>query len=49
MSDALRQMVAADSSRLLVTDGDRVIGVITLSGLTRFIQLKTELENEEQP
>jgi Zn-dependent protease/predicted transcriptional regulator len=48
VSDALRQMVTADSGRLLVTDGDRVIGLITLSGLTRFIQLKTELEEEEQ-
>jgi hypothetical protein len=34
---------------LLVTDGDHVIGLITLSGQTRFIQLKTELEEEEQP
>jgi hypothetical protein len=33
---------------LLVTDGDRVIGLITMSGLRRFIQLKTELEEEEQ-
>ena len=48
VSDALRQMVTADSARLLVTDGGRVIGLITLSGLTRFIQLKTELEEEEQ-
>ena len=47
VSDALRQMVAADSARLLVTDGGRVIGLITLSGMKRFIQLKTELEEEE--
>jgi CBS domain-containing protein len=47
VSDALRQMVTSDSGRLLVTDGDRMIGLITLSGLTRFIQLKTELEEEE--
>lgn len=46
VSDALRQMVTPDSGRLLVTDGGRVIGLITLSGLTRFIQLKTELEEE---
>jgi len=49
VSDALRQMVTADSGRLLVTDDGRVIGLITLSGMTRFIQLKTELEEEEQP
>ena len=30
-----------------VTDGGRVIGLITLSGVTRFIQLKIELEEEE--
>jgi Zn-dependent protease/predicted transcriptional regulator len=48
VSDALRQMVAADSGRLLVTDGERVIGLVTRSGITRFIQLKSELEEEEQ-
>jgi len=48
VSDALRQMVMSDSSRLLVTDGGRVIGLITLSGAMRFIQLKTELEEEQQ-
>lgn len=42
VSDALRQMVTADSGRLLVTDDGRVI-------MTRFIQLKTELQEEEQP
>jgi|MudIll2142460700_1097286.scaffolds.fasta_scaffold206247_1 CBS domain-containing protein len=30
VSDALRQMVIADSARLLVADGGRVIGLITL-------------------
>ena len=48
VSDALRQMVMSDSSRLLVTDGGRVIGLITLSGAMHFIQLKTELEEEQQ-
>lgn len=33
---------------MLVTDDGRVMGFTTLSGLTRFIQLKTELEEEEQ-
>ena len=47
VSDALRQMVTADSGRLLVIDGDRVVGLVTRSGITRFIQLKTELEEEE--
>jgi len=48
LSDALRQMLMSDSSRLLVTDGGRVIGLTTLSGAMRFIQLKTELEEEQQ-
>lgn len=48
VSDALRGMVEADSGRLLVTDGGRVVGLITRTGITRFIQLKTELEEEQQ-
>ena len=47
VSDALRRMVEADSGRLLVTDGGRVVGLITRTGITRFIQLKTELEEEQ--
>ncbi len=48
VSDALRQMVASDSGRLLVTEGDRVVGLITRSLITRFIQVKTELEEESR-
>jgi Zn-dependent protease len=48
LSDALRGMVTSDSGRLLVTDGGRVVGLITLSGAMRFIQLKSELEEEQQ-
>jgi predicted transcriptional regulator len=44
---ALRRMVEADVGRLLVTDGGRVVGLITRTGITRFIQLKGELEGEE--
>ncbi|MFI5397725.1 MAG: CBS domain-containing protein [Candidatus Binatia bacterium] len=47
VSDTWRQMVTSDSGRLLVTDGDQVIGLITMSGMTRFIQSKTELEEEK--
>ncbi len=42
-SAALRKMVEADSGRLLVSDGGRVIGMITHSGVARFVQVKTEL------
>ncbi|MFQ5665451.1 MAG: site-2 protease family protein [Candidatus Binatia bacterium] len=48
VSDALRRMVLSDSGRLLVTDGGQVVGLITRSGITRFMQVKTELEEEEQ-
>jgi Zn-dependent protease/predicted transcriptional regulator len=48
VSDALRQMVESDSGRLLVADGGRIVGLITRTGITRFIQLKTELEEEPQ-
>jgi CBS domain-containing protein len=48
LSGALRQILMSGSSRLLVTDGGRLMGLITLSGAMRFIQLKTELEEEEQ-
>jgi len=48
VSDALRKMIESDSGRLLVTDGGRIVGLITRTGITRFIQLKTELEEEPQ-
>jgi Zn-dependent protease/CBS domain-containing protein len=44
ITEALRRMVIADSGRLLVRDGDRIVGLITRTGITRFIQVKTELE-----
>jgi Zn-dependent protease len=46
VGDALRQMVESDSGRLLVTDGRRVVGLITRTAITRVVQLKTELEEE---
>jgi CBS domain-containing protein len=48
VSDALRKMVSADSGRLLVTEGNRVVGLITRSLITRFIRVKIELEEEPQ-
>lgn len=48
VADALQQMVESDSGRLLVTDGGRIVGLITRTAITRFIQLKTELEEETQ-
>jgi predicted transcriptional regulator len=45
-ADALRRMAEADSGRLLVTDGGRVIGLITRTGITNVVQIKAELEGE---
>ena len=47
VSDALRQMMESDSGRLLVTDNGHIVGLITRTGITRFIQMKTELEEEQ--
>jgi len=48
VSEALQKMVESDTGRLLVTDGSRIVGLITRTGITRFIQLKTQLEEEPQ-
>jgi Zn-dependent protease/predicted transcriptional regulator len=47
VADALRQMVEADLGRLLVTEGGAVVGLITRTGITRFIQIRTELEEDQ--
>ena len=47
VAEALRRMINSDSGRLLVTDGNRVVGLITRSTITRFVHLKTELEDEQ--
>lgn len=46
LSDALERMTTGENRRLLVTDGGRVVGLLTLSGLLRFIQLKGALDAE---
>jgi Zn-dependent protease/CBS domain-containing protein len=48
---ALSQMQRTGSSRLLVTEGDRLVGIVSLKDLLRFLHLKLELEgpgDEEQ-
>ncbi len=42
--DALHKMAEADTGRLLVMDGDRLAGLITRSGVARFLQIKSRLE-----
>jgi Zn-dependent protease/predicted transcriptional regulator len=46
VAQALRQMVESGNGRLLVVDGNRVAGLITNTGILRFTQLKTELEEQ---
>ncbi|MBD3337299.1 MAG: CBS domain-containing protein [Candidatus Eisenbacteria bacterium] len=44
--EALMRMRRGNISRLMVVDGDRLIGVVTLKDLLRFISLKLDLERE---
>jgi Zn-dependent protease/CBS domain-containing protein len=43
--EALGKMQRTGSSRLLVTDGDRLVGIVSLKDLLRFLDLKLELGN----
>jgi CBS domain-containing protein len=43
--EALGKMQRTGSSRLLVTEGDRLLGIVSLKDLLRFLNLKLELEN----
>ena len=42
--DALSRMQRTGMSRLLVTDGDRLVGIVSLKDLLRFLNQKIELE-----
>jgi Zn-dependent protease/CBS domain-containing protein len=42
--DALSKMQRTGVSRLLVTEGDRLVGIVSLKDLLRFLNLKLELE-----
>jgi CBS domain-containing protein len=44
---ALQQMQRTGSSRLLVTDGDQLRGIVSLKDLLRFLSLKMELEGAD--
>jgi Zn-dependent protease/CBS domain-containing protein len=46
--DALTKMQRTGSSRLLVTDGDRLVGIVSLKDLLRFLQLKLGFEQVEE-
>jgi Zn-dependent protease/CBS domain-containing protein len=42
--EALRKMQRTGSSRLLVTEGERLVGLVSVKDLLRFLDLKLELE-----
>jgi hypothetical protein len=46
-ADALEGMQRTAYSRLLVIDGDRLVGIVSLKDLLRFLQLKLELGGQE--
>ena len=46
-TEALSRMSRAGLSRLLVVDDHRLVGIITLKDLLRFLALKVELEGSE--
>ena len=45
--EALEKMQRTGSSRLLVTEGDHLLGIVSLKDLLRFLSLKLELEGAE--
>jgi Zn-dependent protease/CBS domain-containing protein len=47
--EALQKMRRIGSSRLLVTEGDRLVGIISLKDLLHFLSLKLELEGPDGP
>ena len=42
--EALSRMSRTGASRLMVVEGDRLLGILTLKDLLRFFSLKMELE-----
>jgi Zn-dependent protease/CBS domain-containing protein len=46
--EALGKMQWSSSSRLAVTEGDRLVGIVTLKDLLRFLSLKIDLEGFEE-
>jgi len=46
--EVLNKMQRNGSSRLLVTEGDRLVGIITLTDLLGYLSLMNELEGFEE-
>jgi predicted transcriptional regulator len=49
VSDAIHRMGAQDLGRLLVMDKGRLLGLITRTGVARFVQMKGQLTTESRP
>jgi len=45
-NEALNRMQQARTGRLMVTDGDRLVGILMLKDLLRFLDLRAELERD---
>jgi Zn-dependent protease len=45
LADALKRVVQPKAERLLVMEGDRMVGLITKTGLMRFVEIKQILEH----
>jgi len=45
--EALSAMSKTGASRLMVIDGDRLVGIVSLKDMLRFLSLKVELEEGE--
>lgn len=46
LSDALKKLGAAPGGRLLVLEGNQLVGLLTKQGLTRFVEIRQVLEAE---
>jgi len=44
--EAISKMSRGGASRLMVTDGDRLVGIVSLKDMLKFLSLKIELEDE---
>jgi len=45
LADALKQLASAPGGRLLVMQGDQLVGLLTKSGLARFVEIRRVLED----
>jgi Zn-dependent protease/predicted transcriptional regulator len=48
LAEALKRLSSEGRGRLLVTSGDRLIGMLTKEGLARFVELRQSLEGGER-